>query len=75
MVKASKVEETYQQYRRQIDTIFLKTGKNLLKTAKLVSWFYGGSPETWRKFLAKLTVKSPDTKIVDEFLEKMTKEK
>lgn len=68
-----KIEEIYKQYKKQIDTICLRTGRNLKKTAEIVSWFYGGSWESWRKFLAKISVKPPETGIVTEFLETLTK--
>jgi len=46
------VEPIYKRYKVQIDTIFQIMDSNYRKSAKIISWLYGGSDETWRKFLA-----------------------
>ena len=52
MTKSSSVEQIYKEYQIPIDTILKIMGDNYRKSAKIVAWLYGGSDETWRKFLA-----------------------
>ena len=47
--KTKTVIET--KYKTQIDGVVEGTGKNFLKSAEIVSYFYGGSVERWRKVL------------------------
>lgn len=51
MVEKGKVEKIYEEYRKQIDAVLEATGKNYKKSAEIISWFYGGSIERWRKIL------------------------
>lgn len=74
MVKSSKIEQTYQQYKKQIDIIFTMSEGNARKAAKIVAWFYGGSWETWRKFLSKTSVKPPEKDVL-EFLKRILERK
>ena len=43
MAKRGIVEEIYDKYKAQIDSIVEATNKNYTKSAEIVSWFYGGS--------------------------------
>ena len=70
-----RIEETYKQFKRQIDTILLRSGGNISKAAEIVVWFYGGSWESWRKFLRKVSVKPSEPKHVTEFLETLTEKR
>jgi len=49
--KEQKIGDLYSKYETQIDMIVKLMG-NYRKAARVVAWFYGGSFETWRKFLA-----------------------
>jgi hypothetical protein len=55
----------------QIDTISSLTS-NYRAAARIVAWFYGGSSETWRKFLAKRKAKKPIPEEVKKLLARMT---
>lgn len=68
MVK-STVEPIYEQFKTQIDVILQIMDFSYRKTAKIVSWLYGGSDETWRKFLASQKP-SKIPKEVEELLKK-----
>ena len=68
MVK-STVEPIYEQFKTQIDVILQIMDFSYRKTAKIVSWLYGGSDETWRKFLASQKP-SKVPKEVEELLKK-----
>ena len=70
MTKPSSVEPIYKKYQTQIDTIVKIMGNNYRKSAKIVAWLYGGSDETWRKFLASLKP-SKVPKEVEELLKKL----
>ena len=52
MAKRGIVEEIYDKYKAQIDSIVEATNKNYTKSAEIVSWFYGGSVERWRHVLS-----------------------
>jgi len=71
MARRSVVDEIYKRYKRQIDTVINTSGGNYLKAARVIAWFYGGSSETWRKFIAKTKISKPIPEEVSEFLEKM----
>ena len=60
-------DDIYQQYSSQIDAVLEATENNYKKTAEIISWFYGGSVERWRKVLKNKKGKAmPDA--VKEFL-------
>lgn len=60
-------DDIYQKYSSQIDAILDATENNYTKAAEIVSWFYGGSTERWRKVLKNKKGKTmPDT--IKEFL-------
>lgn len=70
MTKPSSVKPIYKKYQTQIDTIVKIMGNNYTKSAKIISWLYGSSYETWRKFLA--SKKSPKIPAeVKELLKKL----
>ena len=46
------IEPIYKQYSAQIDAILEMMDFSNRKAAKVVSWLYGGSDETWRKLFA-----------------------
>jgi len=71
MTKGS-VEKIYSEYKSQIETIAEIMGNNYTKTAKIVSWLYGGSSERWRKVLAAGKKQKPP-KEIEEFLKKLKK--
>jgi hypothetical protein len=75
MVKSSKIEQIYQQYGKQINTILSMTKGNISKAAKIIAWFYGGSWETWRKFLKSRMPTEPLGKDVQELFKKVLENK
>ena len=71
MTKKATVSEIYDQYKKQIDAIInLSEGKSR-KAAKIIEFFYGGSHETWRKFISKLGIQKEMPKEVSELFEKL----
>lgn len=52
------MEEIYRQRTTQIDAILNLMDNNCSAAARVVEWLYGGSSETWRKFLAKKAKKA-----------------
>lgn len=68
------VDQIYEQYASQIDAIVQIMDFSYRKSAKIISWLYGGSDETWRKFLSS---KKPKTipKEVEEMLQKFKNSK
>jgi len=51
MAGHASIEKIYAQYKTKIDAVVEGTGNNYTKAAEIVSWFYGGSVERWRKVL------------------------
>jgi hypothetical protein len=49
--KKIAIELIYQQYKTQIDTIVAEIGGSYRKSAAVIAWLYGGTSESWRKFL------------------------
>jgi len=65
-------EKTCFEHATQIDTILAYSENKFRTAARIVAWFYGGSSETWRKFLAKRKVRKPIPKEVEKLLRKIT---
>jgi hypothetical protein len=57
MTRRSDLEATYHEYNVQIDSILSLADGNYRAAARIVAWFYGGSSESWRKFLARRKAK------------------
>ena len=51
MTRKAVLDPIYNQYKIQIDTILKLMNHNYHKTSKIIEWLYGGSAESWRKFL------------------------
>lgn len=51
MTERTNIEDIYKKYKIKIDAVVEGTNKNYKKAAEIVSWFYGGSTERWRKVL------------------------
>jgi len=67
------IESIYEQHRSEIDALLHYSNYNYAKTAKIVSWFYGGSVERWRHVLSskkKTSIIPPEVK---ELFDKMKK--
>ena len=69
MAKTPVVNPIYKKYSSQIDAILEMMDYNNKKAAKIVSWLYGGSYETWRKFFASKKPKNVP-KEIEELFEK-----
>jgi len=72
MSQREDAEKTYLEHATQIDTILTYSENKFRTAATIVAWFYGGSSETWRKFLAKRKVRKPIPKEVEKLLRKIT---
>ena len=72
MSQRKDAEKTYLEHATQIDTILVYSENKLRTAARIVAYFYGGSSETWRKFLAKRKVRKPIPKEVEKLLRKIT---
>jgi hypothetical protein len=72
MSQRKAVEKTYLEHARQIDTILAYSKNKFRMAARIVAWFYGGSSETWRKFLARRKVSKPIPKEVEKLLREIT---
>jgi hypothetical protein len=71
-----KMEETYKIYRMQIEEILRACRGSRARAGEIVAWFYGGgTSESWRKFLAKVSIKAPKSEVVSEFLASLAREK
>ena len=70
--KKTAIEPIYDKYKNQIDAIVSEIGDSYNKSAAIISWLYGGSPESWRKFLPRQKSQSMP-KEVKEFLAKFKK--
>ena len=57
MTRRSDLEVVYHEYNTQIDSILSIADGNYRAAARIVAWFYGGSSESWRKFLARKKAK------------------
>jgi len=53
LASKTPLEPIYEKYKIQIDTVVEEVGQSYNKAAIIVAWLYGGSPESWRKFLPK----------------------
>ena len=53
MADRINIDELFQQYSRQINAVVEATEKNYKKSGEILSWFYGGTVEGWRKYLKK----------------------
>ena len=71
-MKKVSIEKIYSQYKTQIDIITEIMNQNYNKTAKIISWLYGGSSERWRHILSSQKKQKPP-KEVEEFLKKFKK--
>lgn len=71
MTRMKDVEEIYHRFGMQISAILNLMENNYRATARVVGWLYGGSPETWRKFLAEGKTKEFVPIEVKELLAKM----
>ena len=71
-MKKVSIERIYSQHKTQIDTITEIMNHNYSKTAKIISWLYGGSSERWRHILSGQKKLKPP-KEVEEFLKKFMK--
>jgi hypothetical protein len=72
MSQRKDAEKTYLEHATPIDTILAYSENKFRTAARIVAWFYGGSSETWRKFLAKRKVRKPIPKEVEKLLRKIT---
>jgi len=75
MTKKAYVEDVYKLHKKQVDTIVSYAEGNYKKAGKIITWFYGGSVETWRKFVAKLKIEKPVPDEVSELLMKLKQAK
>lgn len=67
MTDRASIDEIYEKHKQQIHSIVEAVGGSYNKASIIVSWFYGGSSERWRKVLPKKkSVAMP--KEVKEFL-------
>lgn len=66
MPRNSEIDHLYEQHRQQIDALLHHSNYNYAKTAKIASWFYGGSADRWRHVLSE---KKKDSKIPSEVKE------
>lgn len=76
MGKKGKLEQIYEQYKEQIETIVRVCRGNMSKAGEIIAWIYGvGTAEGWRKFLSKIPIKPPKSEAVREFLETLVTRK
>jgi hypothetical protein len=69
------LQDTYIEYRTQIDAITSLLGLKYRKSARVIAWLYGGTEESWRKLLAKKTKSSKMPTEVVALLKKFTGQK
>jgi len=75
MTKKRYVDDVYKLHKKQVDVIISCARGNYQKAAKIIAWFYGGSVETWRKFVAKLKIEELVPDEVSELLMKLKEAK
>ena len=68
------LEETYTDYKNQIDAIVAIPGMKGRQAGRIVSWFYGGSANGWRNFLMKKGTTKKVSKEVEALLSMFRKE-
>jgi predicted Fe-S protein YdhL (DUF1289 family) len=74
MGEKGKLEQVYEQYKEQIETVVRVCRGNMRKAGEIIAWMYGvGTPESWRKSLGKLPIKAPKSESIKEFLEMLAK--
>jgi hypothetical protein len=70
------LEKTYETYKMQIEEIVRACKGNKTRAGEIIAWFYGtGTPESWRKFLEKVSIKAPKSKVISEFLASLAERK
>lgn len=70
MSKKKKTEDLYSEHKTRIDTIVRLMDGNCRKAGRVVTWLYGGSSETWRKFLTR---RKPDETVPEDVEELLIK--
>jgi len=63
--KKADLQRIYSQFNPQIDTIASHPGMSYRKAARIIAWFYGGTDEGWRVFLAGKKRKNTPREVVD----------
>ena len=75
MKESIKIEQIFDQYQKQIITIW-QWAKSEREAARIISWFYRGSASGWRGFLRKKYLKKVSLpKEAKDFLEKLKESK
>ncbi len=67
------LEEVYNNYKNQIDAIVNLPGMKGQPAGRIIAWFYGGSANGWRNFLARKGTSRKMPKEVDALLAKFGK--
>ena len=62
------LEETYADYKNQIDAIVTIPGMKGRQAGRIIAWFYGGSANGWRNFLMKKGANKKVSKEVEQLL-------
>jgi hypothetical protein len=62
------LDETYTDYKSQIDAIINLPGMKGRQAARIIAWFYGGKESGWRSFLVKKGATKKVSKEVEQLL-------
>jgi hypothetical protein len=63
--KKADLQRIYSQFNPQIDAIASHPGMSYRKAARIIAWFYGGTDEGWRVFLASKKRKKTPPEVID----------